>query len=218
MRFIANLLPLLTAAATEQTVDAAARLSRVVSVFDPYASVRFGGSGKLDFSDLSLKRTFSLSHCQAHTTLMNNFFLERLAQAHPHTSFIHEFPAGVATDLARDLPAGKVLKHVLWPLLRPFLVPLEESGERHLFAATSARFPPRARGEEMGESVVVGSQGTKGGGCYWLNWDGEALPANKKIDRLRKVDAVEKVVMHTDEVFTQVCEEGKVYLPTIVKG
>ncbi|KAF2815392.1 uncharacterized protein BDZ99DRAFT_550165 [Mytilinidion resinicola] len=66
MRFIANLLPLLTTAAQDPSIDANARLSRVVSVLDPHVSVRVGGSGALDFSDLSLKHTFSLNKCGAH--------------------------------------------------------------------------------------------------------------------------------------------------------
>jgi len=109
MRFIANLLPLLTAAAQDPSVSADARLSRVVSVLDPHVSVRAGGSGTLDFLDLSLKRTFSLNKCGAHASLMGDFFLEGMAQRHPHTSFVHAYPAGVATGLMRELPVGRVL-------------------------------------------------------------------------------------------------------------
>lgn len=211
MRFITNLLPLLNTAAQDSSVNGNARLSRVVSVLDPMVSVRAGGSGTLDFSDLSLKHTFSLKKCGWHASLMGDFFLESMAQQNPHTSFVHTYPSGVATGVLRELPAGRVLSAVLTPLLRPFMVPLEESGERHLFVATSGRYPPKAEGENMEGDVAVGSDGTKGSGCYWVSWDGEVFPPNKKLERTRGQSAAEKVVQHTEEVFKQVCDEGKTY-------
>ncbi|KAL2819617.1 hypothetical protein BDW59DRAFT_120478 [Aspergillus cavernicola] len=204
MRFVTNLLPLLSAAAQSEP-----NLSRVVSVLDPHVSVRVGGAGKLNFADLSLKDTFTLNTCGAHASLMGNFFLEGMAQRHVNTSFVHAYPSGVATGLMRDIPLVPLLIPVLKILLRPFMVPIEESGERHLFAATSERFPPKAHGE--GSDVTVGSDGTKGSGCYWLSWDGQAFPQNAKLDRTRGEGAVEKVLQHTEEVFKQVCEEGKTY-------
>ncbi|KAK2746822.1 hypothetical protein FQN57_002864 [Myotisia sp. PD_48] len=211
MRFVANLLPLLSAAAQDTSVETDARLSRVVSVLDPHVAIRGGASGTLDYSDLSLKNTFSLKKCGAHASLMGDFYLEAMAQRHQNTSFLHAYPSGVATGALRELPMGRVLTAVLKRVLSPFMVPLEESGERHLFAATSGRFPPQAAGETMAGDVAIGSNGTRGSGSYWLNWDGEAFLANKKIDNIREEGAVEKVVQHTDEVFKRICEEGKTY-------
>lgn len=211
MRFITNLLPLLAATEQDTSVNADARLSRVVSVLDPYASIRIGGSGTLDYSDLSLKHAFNLKNCQAHASLMSNFFLEGMAQRHPHTSFIHAYPSGVATGLMRELPVSRVLFSLLSTLLSPFLVPIGESGERHLFASTSEKFPPEALGEGMERNIAVGSDGTKGSGCYWVSWDGEVFPVNKKLEKTRAQSAVEKVVQHTEDVFKRVCEEGKTY-------
>lgn len=205
MRFAQRLQPQLSAAGK------AGQLSRVVSVFDPVVSVRNGGSGKLDYNDLSLKKSFSLSKCGAHASLMGNFFLEGRARAYPETSFIHAWPNGVATNLLRDLPAGRVLSAVLNPLLRPFLVPLDESGARHLFTATSPRFPPKDGGVDMQGDVAMGSEGTRGSGSYWVNWDAEVYPPNKKMDNTRHGGAVDKVTLHTHEVFTRVCAEGKTY-------
>jgi len=91
------------------------------------------------------------------------------------------------------------------------MVPIQESGERHLFAATSGRFDPKADGKGMEGDVAVRSDGTKGSGCYWVSWDGEVFPANKKLEKTRGDGAVEKVVQHTEEVFKWVCEEGKTY-------
>jgi NAD(P)-dependent dehydrogenase (short-subunit alcohol dehydrogenase family) len=211
MRFVTNLLPLLNAAANNTSINANGTLSRVVSVLDPHTSVRAGGSGTLNFSDLSLKETFSLKSCGAHATLMGNFFLEGMAHQHTHTTFIHAYPSGVSTGLMRELPAGRVLSAVLTPLLRPFMVPIQESGERHLFAATSGKFPPKAQGKGTEKNVAVGSDGTIASGCYWVSWDGEVFPANRKLDKTREENAVEKVMRHTEEVFSRVCEEGKTY-------
>lgn len=210
MRFVTNLLPLLTAAA--QDAGGARGLSRVVSVLDPIAAVRAGGSGALDYADLGLKHTFSLAKCGAHASLMNNFFLEGLASRHPQTSFLHAYPSGVLTGALREMPGSRALVVLAKVLLRPFMVPLEESGERHLFAATSGRFLPREAGEGaagLEGKLALGSDGARGSGCYWVSWDGEVFPSNKKMDNTRKQGAVEKVWEHTEDVFARVCDEGK---------
>lgn len=214
LRFVTNLLPLLTAAAADADADAGAGggLSRVVSVLDPLASVRGGGAGALDYADLSLQKTFSVARCSAHASLINSFFLEGLAARCPQTAFVHAYPAAVATGLMRDMPGSRYWAGLATALLKPIMVPLEESGERHLFAATSGRYPPKGVGEGRdGDGVVVGSDGVRGSGCYWVNWDGEVFPANKKIDATREHGAVAKVAQHADEVFRQICEEGKTY-------
>ncbi|EPS29831.1 hypothetical protein PDE_04781 [Penicillium oxalicum 114-2] len=225
MRFLTNLLPLLDAAARQADWESPASpdgdggemkivhagLSRVVSVLDPMVAVRAGGPGTLDFDDLSLKHTFSLKTCGWHASLMGDFFLERMAVKAPRTSFVHAYPSGVATGVLRELPAGRLLGALLTPLMRPFLVPLEESGERHLYAATSGRYPPRAEGEAREGDIAVGSDGTQGSGCYWLSWDGEVFPPNEKLERTREQGAPEKVMQHTEEVFEQVCVQGKTY-------
>lgn len=218
MRFVTKLFPLLEAATLDDKGEGLS-LSRVVSVLDPQVSVRGGGSGTLDFSDLSLKHTFSLNKCGAHASLMGNFFLEGMARQYPRTSFVHAYPSGVATGLLREVPGGRFLTPVLEKVLSPFMVPIQESGERHLFAATSPRFPSKAaaEGEVMGMGsggdgdVAVGSDGKEGSGCYWANWDGEVFSPNKKMERTRGDGAVEKVTRHTEEVFKQICEEGKTY-------
>ena len=89
-------------------------------------------------------------------------------------------------------------------LLTPWAVPLEESGERHLYAATSGTYAPKGRQEDC---AVVGSAGVKGSGAYLLNWDGE--PTGKKIlSQYREKGVREKVWEHTMEVFEQICGEG----------
>ncbi|KAL4902333.1 hypothetical protein BDW74DRAFT_186876 [Aspergillus multicolor] len=237
MRFVQNLLPLLTAAAAAAAASSSpsapdsgstnrgqgAKLSRVISVLDPLVSIRGSilGLGKpmLDYDDLSLKRSFSLTKCGHHASLMNNFFLEGMAQINPGTSFLHAYPSGVDTGILRDVPGGRVSRAVLRAVLKPFMLGVEESGERHLFAATSARFSARNKngdgdgdGNENGEGeVAIGSDGSQGSGCYWVSWDGEVFPEHAKISAKRGEAAVERIVEHTEEVFQQICEEGLTY-------
>ncbi|KAF2789576.1 hypothetical protein K505DRAFT_352489 [Melanomma pulvis-pyrius CBS 109.77] len=144
------------AAQLHKTLLPATRLSRVVSVLDPHVSVRVGGSGTLDFSELSLKHAFSLNTCGAHAILMGDFFVEGMTQQQPHNSFVHTDPSCVATGLIRELPVGSVLSAMLSTLLSAFMAPIQERGERHLFAATSERFPPKAEGEFMEGDVAAG--------------------------------------------------------------
>lgn len=72
----------------------------------------------------------------------------------------------MATGVLRELLLGRVLPAVVNRILSPFLVPIQESGERHLFAATSGRFPPEVDGEGKEGDVAIGSDGNKGSGCY----------------------------------------------------
>ncbi|KAL6239484.1 hypothetical protein BDW75DRAFT_198301 [Aspergillus navahoensis] len=228
MRFVNQLLPLLTAAANlssgsrpglgprSREPQLGLSLSRVVSVLDPLVSVRPSGFGSalLDYEDLSLEHSFTFKKCGHHASLMNNFYLEGMAQRHGNTSFIHAYPSGVDTGILRGLPGGRVTRDFLRVLLRPFMVPIEESGERHLFAATSGRFPGAAQGirgdDTRGEAdgdVALGSDGRQGSGCYWVNWDGEVFPEQGRITQRREEGAVERVVEHTEAVLRRVCEE-----------
>lgn len=45
--------------------------ARIISILDPLHS-----PGKLDYDDLELKHTFSLSRCATHTTTMTNLVFE----------------------------------------------------------------------------------------------------------------------------------------------
>ncbi|CBF78048.1 uncharacterized protein ANIA_11122 [Aspergillus nidulans FGSC A4] len=149
--------------------------------------------------------------CGHHASLMTNFYLEEMARRYKNTSFVHAYPSGVNTGILRGLPGGQIARSFLSVLLKPFMVPLEESGERHLFAATSRKFPCAARGKGTDgdqEDVAPGSGGRPGSGCYWVNWDGEVFPEHASIKQKRAEGAVERVVEHTEEVLRRVCENS----------
>ncbi|KAJ5174300.1 uncharacterized protein N7482_000177 [Penicillium canariense] len=68
--------------------------------------------------------------------------MEHLACADPATSFVHAYPRLVETGLMREF--GVITRTAVSALLvlgRPWMVPLDESGKRHLYAATSPWFP-----------------------------------------------------------------------------
>lgn len=100
------------------------------------------------------------------------------------------------------------------PLAKPFTVSLKESGERHLFHATSARYPPAgvknppgagvALPDEAEAEVAKGSDWIPGSGCYLLNYDGETIGDKKLLDEYRRRGMGKKIWQHTHEVFGRV--------------
>lgn len=198
-RFMQKLAPLLDEAAND--ADAKARLSRVVSVYDP----ALGKNYAFNYDDISLKNNFSLKNCAAHGSALGNFAIEHLAKQYPKTSFIHEQPGIVETSGGRN-PWLKPL----YTLLSPFSVAKKESGERHLFEATAPRYAPRALADGVPD-VVNGGDGVKGSGHYQLSWNCEAQASTKRADTMRAEGAEEKLWAHTTEVFRKICEEGGKY-------
>ena len=200
MRFIQQLTPLL------DTASEANGLSRVLSVLDPQAGLKLGG---LNYSDLSLKHNFSLKNVMVHATAMTSLSIAHLAKQHPKTAYVHSYPSGVETGVTRELFGrfNGVFTSVLHSLARWFIyVPQVESGERHLFAATSPRYAPKASAET---TDVVGSDGVTGSGSYLLNWNGDVLADTKKAQKLREEGGVENVWKHTEEVMNKIEEQGK---------
>lgn len=94
-------------------------------------------------------------------------------------------------------------------LAKPLMINPQESGERHLFAATAPRYAPRRLSEGV-EDVARGSDEALGSGSYCLNWKGETLAESASAQDMRKEGAQEKIWKHTEEVFSKICEgDGK---------
>lgn len=144
--------------------------------------------------------------------------LETLAARAPGVSFVHAFPGAVKTNLGRGGEGGlpalalRAVFKVIGPLV---YIPHAEVGQRQLFLATSARYPPREGGgaggagvplEEAGVAVARGTGGESGGGVYSVDWDGES--AGAKVERLlamfRREGISEKVWIHTEEEFRRI--------------
>ena len=195
MRFTQQLLPLLESASPQ--------LSRVVSVLAP------GEEALLDFDNLDLKRDFSLRKAAAHAITMTDFTFEEMAKKTPSVSFVHAYPGAVKTGFAKEAGfAVRAASQVALALLSPWTVGIEESGERHLFAATSAAYPPRA-GQKCGVGVregevKKGSAGQVGSGAYLIGSDGDVRANEKVLKEMRSQDAGAKVWEHTMEMFERV--------------
>jgi hypothetical protein len=111
-------------------------------------------------------------------------------------TFIHKFPGFVATGAigkmmttAKGLYAipAQIARWVLVPIIELFSTSVDVAGERGLFVATSARYPPaqpksenvgvalpKANGVEVAKASVVVDG--KGNGVYLLNQNDESAP------------------------------------------
>jgi hypothetical protein len=199
MRFLVNLLPQLTKAATGTEGPAGVRgnLSSVVSVLDAR------GNAPLILKDLSLKDNYSLRNAANHAITMTSLSMEELAAAHPSTSFIHAFPGIVKTGLARDYNfVMKAAMTAMLTLASHWTVPLKESGERHLYTATSPVFTPK--GTVGGSDAAVGSDGVQGSGAYLVGSDSAIVPDQKILHGYREDGTRGAVWQHTLDVFKNI--------------
>ena len=195
IRFTQQLLPLLQAASPP--------LSRVVSVLAP------GDQAALDLDDLGLKKDFSMWKAATHAVTMTDFTFETMAEQNPNVSFIHTFPRVVKTGFAKE--QGSVVRaasQLAYTVLSRWTVGIEESGERHLYAATSAAYPPKGGGKrgveiEDGE-VKKGSAGEIGSGAYLVGSDGDVRANEKMLKELRGKDAGAQGWEHTIKTFEEV--------------
>ncbi|OGM49148.1 hypothetical protein ABOM_002285 [Aspergillus bombycis] len=200
MRFVANLLPQLMKAGdeSEQTVTHERPLSRVISVLEA------GGEAALHLDDLSLQTHYSLRNCAKHAITMNSVSMEHLAASYPQISFIHSFPGIVRTRLNRNFStATKYAVTALMVLARPWEIKLNESGERHLYAASSPRFPPQKDKDGIPD-VAEGSDGHPGSGFYRLDSTGSTYKPSKIMEVYRADGVRSSIWKHTLDVFAKV--------------
>lgn len=195
IRFTQQLLPLLQSASP--------KFARVVSVLAP------GEETPLDLSNLDLKTDFSIRKAAGHAITMTSLIFEEMAQKTPSVSFVHAYPGFVKTGFAKDQPAAiRAASEFAATLLSWWAVGIEESGQRHLYAATSAAYPPKA-GEKSGVEVsrggvAKGSAGVVGSGAYLIGSDNEVRANEKVLRQLRSGGAGEKIWVHTMRTFENI--------------
>lgn len=203
IRFILNLMPLLTVASE------ANELSRVITV------LAAGSEGDIRLDDLDLQHNFTLHACLAHCVVLSDFMIEEFAKRHPGTAFSHSYPGTVKTGIATELsgPVRLAVK-VLYSVLTPWILNVKESGERHFFQMTNACYPaanvdtlktnPRpALPIPEGISVMRGSDGRLGSGAYLLDWDGKTTGNRALLDKYRALDFGKTAWDHTMEMFAR---------------
>jgi hypothetical protein len=179
-------------------------------------SILGAGSEKvINVNDLDLKTTFSPSNCANHSIMMNDFMAEQFAAREPGITFIHSSPGVVNTGLSRELPFyARILMKALTPIMSPFMVGHDETGQRQLFHATSGMYPPAkpAAGAALaggvslpaGVPVGTGSDGKVGSGGYLVNWNGDITGKLDLISKYRTQGVSKTVWQHTMDTFQNV--------------
>ncbi|CAG7935086.1 unnamed protein product [Penicillium nalgiovense] len=202
-RFIVNLLP---------NLKQATGLRRVVSV------LAGGHEGPIDVTDFQGK-TMSMINIRGHLVSMTDMALETLAEQAPEVTFINDYPGTVKTGIGREpntllVWIITIVLMVIGPLI---YIPIRESGERHLFFATSAKYPPRIRLDaevedsssvplSEGVEVASGTDGKVGSGVYSIHWSGEHAGPKvvKLLAGLREEGMAQKVWQHTVGEFDRI--------------
>ena len=197
MRFTQQLLPLLQNASPE--------LSRVVSVLSPGSE----SPGYFNLDDLDLKHSFSVRKAACHAVTMTDFSFEELAKQNPNVSFVHTFPGLIKTGFAKEASfIVKAASNLALSLGSLWTVGIQESGERHLHAATNAMYSPKSGGMGAVESdkttIMKGSNGEIGSGAYLIGWDGEFRANEKMLTKLRHEGAGAAIWQHTLDLFASV--------------
>lgn len=169
-------------------LENASALRRVVSIFTG------GFEGHLDLTDIqrrSMARVTSNPLAgRAHASSLITLHLAHFATEHPTVSFEHTFPGFVRSNIGRETKGIMRLMSVVSGLLgRWFYIPDEESGDRHLYLATSARYPAKiSKGVDQGVDgegkSVRAIDGVLGGGLYVVNEKCE--PAAPKVEGIVK--------------------------------
>ncbi|KAE8376143.1 hypothetical protein BDV26DRAFT_266285 [Aspergillus bertholletiae] len=185
LRFMTRLLPLL-----QQTPY----LRRVVTVGGG------GLEGPLDPSDFSALHV-PKEQLRGHLCTVVTLGVEAVARTAPEVVFIHDYPGSVDTPLTRHLQGTGMVGDVEW-------ISPEESGERHLYLVTSARYPS-VQGSESAvpsEMLARGATGDLGSGWYSVGWDGESASPEilAFLADLREQGMGEQVWKHTEEVFRRI--------------
>ena len=194
IRCIMGMMPLLTAASDSN------ELSRVITV------LAAGSEGDVRVDDLELLHNFTLHACLAHCVVMTDFCIEELAKRFPGTSFSHSYPGTVKTGIANELsgPVRLAVK-VMYAVMTPWILNVQESGERHFFQMTSQCYPSQkgAVGVPIPEglSAMRGTDFQPGSGAYLLDWDGKSCGDENVLAKYREMNLGPKIWEHTMQVF-----------------
>jgi hypothetical protein len=197
LRFITNLLPLIRQAPS---------LRRIVTVG--------GGTleGPIDPTDFPALRV-PLLKLRGHLITLITLGLEAVERTAPEVSFVHDYPGTVNTPLMTHAKGlhGVLVRAYIGLFGRWICVPIEESGERHLYLATSGKFQPASgknAGIQLGYGVeaAVGTTGEIGSGVYSVGWDCEsASPAVRELlAGLREKGMVDEIWRHTEGEYKRI--------------
>lgn len=198
-------------------------------LFSPYVKIiRYGckksQAHSLIFIARSSGKNLYMFQQGAHNSTLVTLSHEHLVTMAPNVTFIHTFPGSVKSGIGRDATGMfKILKSA-FAILAPLLdVPNLETGERHLFMATSARYRCRQQQNDKDSKesssdgvsllkdgsvaqVARGVNGEIGSGAYSLNWNGESASSKieKLVERYRKEGMIEQIWRHVEGEFERI--------------
>jgi hypothetical protein len=168
--------------------------------------------GPIDPTDFPALRV-PLLKIRGHLTTLITLGLEAVARTASEVSFVHDYPGTVNTPLMTHAKGlhGVLVRAYVGLFGRWVCVPIEESGERHLYLATSSRFQPASgknAGIQLGEGVkvAVGTTGESGSGVYSVGWDCESVsPAVLELlAGLREKGMVDDIWRHTEGEYKRI--------------
>ena len=201
VRFAVNLLPLLNDAPV---------LRRVICCFAG------GLEGKVVTDDLDGRTSSQFAH-RDNLASMVTLAMAKFSEDAPRVSWVHNFPGFVESGLWESMPGflGTVVRTVVWALGRFFYMDPEECGQRQVFMATSARFPPASPNDDRGAPGVeliddtaqaMSLNGDSGGGAYSITEHADPIPESKALllRRYTTDGTKEAVWRHTMETFKRV--------------
>ena len=174
-RFILNLIPL---------IQRASSLRRIVSVLAATTE------GAIDTSNITAQG-FPIVKWRNQVASVQTLLLEEAARQAPNVSFVHCLPGVVKGGIMREAEGFKnAIFIAIGKILEPFIqTPPGECGERHMFLATSARYPPSQGGAaiagvplDQNLEVARGSDGRIGSGVYTVGPQGDS--SSPKIEKL----------------------------------
>lgn len=202
MRFVLNLMPLL------QRASQANELARVLTV------LAAGSEGDVRMDDLDLKHNFTLHACLAHCVIMSDFMVGEFSKRYPEVSFSHSYPGTVKTGIANELTGPiRLAVKVMYAVMTPWILNVQESGERHFFQITSQCYPSRQGAVGIpppdGMSAFQGMDGQPGSGAYLLDWDGKSAGDESILSKYRAMDMGTIVWNHTMAIFAQAAQRHR---------
>jgi hypothetical protein len=170
-----------------------------------------GKESAIDINDLEVKNDFDTFKAMANGTTQTTLAFEELAKSNPSITFIHKYPGFVNTGVIdKFLATSKGLIAVLatiarWlvlPIVNFFSTTVDEAGERGLFLATSARYPPAKsstgftgitlpKGVKVADSSVI--KDGQGNGVYRLGPLDESAPDTEVLPGYRSEGVDSKV-------------------------
>lgn len=205
MRFILQLMPLLTAATLP---------GHVISV---YAGGFEDGTspGELPIG-CPPPSSYSISGVRKYTCFMKTFFFEELAEKHAgRLSLSHIYPGLVdgPTFLSDDMPAWfRFVWRLMKPLAKLFMTPSDVCGQVMLFLATS-RYPAKGTDNDAqklldGPEMAKSTKGEPGGGSYAVGNMADVQNKGLSYEKVRTERMSKQVWDHTMETLERVAKEN----------